>query len=462
MIQRIRTLSLTVFILLLLAACDSSPAPAPTSAPPGTQPTGQPTTASVFPQAATPPPAASTATSVPILKPGNLFPAGLTNEALSVITTSPADNAANTPVGKELARIIVQFNHPVVPLVSVDAQKTLPQPLTITPSVQGSGEWINTSTYAFTPAQDLSPAETYSVSVKTVTDMLGQSLAGYGFGFKTSAPAPLKTFPENNTVFAGPTQPVTVTFNTAMDTTSVESRFSLRRMISPATNEFGPAVGGKFDWQGVVMRFTPDQPLEYDANYIAQLTAGLQDARKQAASSANTNWTFRTVRKPDVVFTAPRDGDTSNKDVRQGLVISFTSPMDEESLKVTIVPTIANQSVFWDFGKDDTVARVGGDWLASQAYQVTIGAESRGRYGDKLGKDTVVRFTAAPLDPSLFLNVPGTMGMYDVNGAQAIYATFTNIDRVDFSLSRVDRSDFLLQQLTHYRIQRVYIVTFLH
>ena len=316
---RIRTLSLTVFILLLLAACDSGPASTPTAQTTGQatgQPTGQPTSA-VQPQIATPPPATTTATSVPVLKPGSLFPAGLSNEPLTVVTTSPADKASDTPVGKELARIIVQFNHPVVPLVSVDAQKGLPQPLSIAPAVQGSGEWINTSTYAFTPAVDLTPAESYSVSVKTLTDMLGQSLAGYGFRFNTSAPAVTKTFPENNTVFAGPSQPITITFNTAMDSASVESRFSLKRMISPATNEFGPALSGKSDWQGVVMRFTPDQPLEYDANYIAQVGAGAQDAKKQAASKANANWTFRTVHKPEVVFTTPRDGESSSKELRR-------------------------------------------------------------------------------------------------------------------------------------------------
>jgi uncharacterized protein YfaS (alpha-2-macroglobulin family) len=383
------------------------------------------------------------ATGVPNLKPGSLFPSGLTNEPLAVVTTSPADKSVDAPVGKGSARIIVQFNHPVVPLVSVEAQKSLPQPLTIVPAVKGGGEWINTSTYAFTPAQDLSAAETYSVSVQTLTDMLGQSLSGYAFGFKTSAPTVTNTFPENNTVFAGPSQPITVTFNTAMDTASVESRFVLKHMISPATNEFGPAVGGKFDWQGPVMRFTPDQTLEYDANYVAQLAAGAQDANKQAATGTNTNWTFRTVRKPDVASTTPRNGDTSSREIRQGLVISFTSPMDEASLKVTVVPTVANQSIFWDFGKNDTMARISGDWLASQAYEVTIGGESVGRYGDKMGKNTVLRFTAAPLDPALFLNVPGMMGMYDVNGAQLIYATHTNLDRIDYSLYRVDRSEFL-------------------
>ena len=127
--QRIRTLSLTVAILLLLAACDSSPSPTPSA-----QPTAQPTSA-VFPQVATPPPAAATATSVPVIKPGNLFPAGITNEALSVVSTSPADKSTDTPLAKESARIIVQFNHPVVPLVSVDPHKSLPQPLTITPAV---------------------------------------------------------------------------------------------------------------------------------------------------------------------------------------------------------------------------------------------------------------------------------------------------------------------------------------
>ncbi len=49
--------------------------------------------------------------------------------------------------------ITVAFNRPVVPLVAGGDQAGLPQPLVITPTVQGKGEWVNTSMYRLSPDQ---------------------------------------------------------------------------------------------------------------------------------------------------------------------------------------------------------------------------------------------------------------------------------------------------------------------
>src|SRR5437867_4372275 len=139
--RTIRTILFTVVVLAALAACDTSATPAPTSiAPPPASPTA--TSVATSAPVVTPPPAATATTAPVILKPGNLFPAGLTNEPLSVVTTSPADKSDEAPVTSDKSRVIIQFNHPVVALVSVDAQKTLPQPLTFQPAIEGTGQWL--------------------------------------------------------------------------------------------------------------------------------------------------------------------------------------------------------------------------------------------------------------------------------------------------------------------------------
>src|SRR5581483_2325408 len=192
----------------------------------------------------------------------------VSNAPLQVISTSPAKDAEEIAVSRNETKIIVQFNHPVVPLVSVSEQSGLPQPLSFTPSLNGSGIWINTSTYSFTPSQNLQVATTYTVNVAPMTDMLGAKLDGYTWKFATASPEVILSYPETNTQNAGVREPISVTFNTEMDRASVEARFSV------ATAQGGAAVAGKFEWNGAQMKFVPDKPLAYNTLYRATLKAG--------------------------------------------------------------------------------------------------------------------------------------------------------------------------------------------
>ncbi|HZQ10994.1 MAG TPA: Ig-like domain-containing protein, partial [Anaerolineae bacterium] len=363
-----------------------------------------------------------------------LVPAGISNEPLAVISTSPAQDATEIAVGKDTTKIIVQFNHPVVPLVSVDAQAGLPQPLSFTPNIAGNGVWINTSTYSFTPSQNLQVATEYTVNVAPLTDELGAQLNSYSWKFKTASPAVTLTYPEANNVNAGVSQPISITFNTEMNRASVESRFSLIAIRNNAP------VTGTFQWAGAQMRFVPTTPLDYETQYRATLKSGAQDINGKAATLKDVTWSFRTSRQPGIITTIPGNGDTDSKSIRNGLEIDYAAPMAQDVVTVTIQPTITNQFSYWDNPTKQTIT---GGWLASQAYTVTISGQSETIYGEKLGKDIVIKFTTAPLDPDVYLNVNGTAGMYDANQPQVIYTTYRNVKGIDYALYTVPRSDLL-------------------
>lgn len=424
---------LTTLALILLVACAG---PTPTAAP------------TTIPQVATPVPAA-TGTSVPSVPPiptvppvptpapqADLFPKGITTEPLAVVTTAPADKAEEVAVSQDQTKLIVQFNHPVVPLVSVDAQKNLPQPLTITPGLNGAGQWINTSTYAFTPAQNLAVATSYTIAVAPLQDMLGQSLSGFTWSFKTASPSILRRYPEDNSKFAGVSQPITATFNTEMDRASTEANLGVE-------NAKGTTVAGHVEWQSTQLSFVPDKPLDYDTSYTVTLKSGAQDVNKVTATIKDATWSFHTERAPAITATAPQDGEASATSIRQGFKITFASPMASDAVTVTMVPTITNPSQYWQFDSSNTILFVQGNWLASRSYTVTISGDSQTRFGEKLSKDTVVKFTAAPLDPQVTLNVNGMMGMYDANVPETIYASYVNVSRIDYSIYKVDTTDFI-------------------
>lgn len=362
------------------------------------------------------------------------LPQGLSNEPLQVISTSPGKDAQEIATSPKETQIIIQFNHPVVPLVSVDAQKNLPQPLSFSPNLAGSGQWINTSTYAFTPSQNLAVATEYTVTVAPMTDMLGGTLQGFSWKFKTTSPAIVLTYPERSTVNAGASEPISVTFNTEMDRASVESRFSV---VNRANNA---RVAGTFEWNGALMKFVPSQKLAYNTTFAATLKAGAQDINKKAVTLQDVTWTFRTTREPGVLTTNPKNGDKASVAIRNGFEITYASPMAQDVVTVTIQPTITNQYSYWE---NPTTQRISGGWLASQTYSVTISGQSETQFGEKLGKDTVITFTAAPLDPWVQLNVTGNAGVYDANRDQVIYASYRNIERINYSLYSVPFGNLL-------------------
>jgi len=353
-----------------------------------------------------------------------------------VVVTQPADGVEGVPISRDEARIVVQFNHPVVPLTTIEEQEGLPQPLTIEPALEGTGQWLNTSTYEFRPTQDLKPSTRYIVRVAAgLKDVLGAELQEeVSWTFVSAFPAVALTVPEDNAIYVGTTQPITVTFNQPMERTSSEAAFSLRR-------RGGDQVPGRFEWQGNSMVFWPEAPLEFDTVYEGTVAAGARAATGEEATQADYHWAFRTAQKPAVTRTSPRDGEQASKAIRDGFQITFSAPMDPEGLQVTIEPTITNQVInFWD---SETQANIWGNWLASTAYTVTIKAESRSRYGDPLGQDVVVRFTSAPLDPQLWLETRGDMGFYDAGQTSVIFATYTNVPKINFKLYQIGRDDLI-------------------
>ncbi|TAH48647.1 MAG: hypothetical protein EYC68_20280 [Chloroflexota bacterium] len=363
-----------------------------------------------------------------------LFPANISNAPLEVISTSPAKDATEIAVSQDATKIIVQFNHPVVPLVSVSEQKNLPQPLTIAPTLAGNGIWINTSTYSFTPSQNLQVATEYTVNVAPLTDMLGAKLDGYTWKFKTASPEIILTYPESGTQNAGASEPISMTFNTEMDRASVEARFNVAAISG------GANVAGKFQWDGAQVKFIPDKPLVYDAQFRATLKAGAQDINKKAATLKDVTWNFRTTRAPGVTGTLPANGARDALSIRNGFQITYASPMAQDAVTVTIQPTITNQYAYWN---QETQQTISGGWLASEAYTVTISGKSKTIFGEELGKDVVVKFTAAPLDPEVYLNVNQNIGLYDANAPQIIYTTYRNVNAINYAMYSVPRADLL-------------------
>ncbi len=357
---------------------------------------------------------------------------------LEVTSTQPADGTTGVPVD---SAITIAFNRPVVPLVGVDEQASLPRPLTITPTVAGAGEWINTSLYRFAPNPGFDASQTYTVTVAAgLQDTTGGVLATpHTFSFRTSDPVLLRWFPEN-TLNLRIEKPISVTFSMPMDRPSTEAAFSL-------TDDNGAAVAGTFNWRSdsAELGFKPTDALKMGTRYRAEiaLTARAATGEGTLQDTGSRQFTFTTVPLPKVTRTAPRDGQQSyapDDSVR----FEFAGPMNPASFvsgTITILPkptrvyTYYNEYenyLYLDFAK-----------RPATAYTVTLSGKVADLYGNTLGQDTVIRFRTGDLQPMLYLNEQNQVATYNAYTATQAVVTYRNMPEVRFDLYVVSADEFI-------------------
>ncbi len=430
-------------ILLAIAGCRTQ-APEPLATPAVQATTAPQERATTAPAAEATAPAPTSAASAvrarPSPTPGKVAGLGAASfarsvEGLKVISTLPKSDAVDVPISGDGSRIVVQFDRPVAPLTGLTDQASLPTPLSLNPPVQGKGEWLNTSTYVFRP-DTLLPSTRYTAAIAPIQDLIGTKLeTPVTFNFTTVYPGVDRTGPPDNAKFVSATQPISVTFNQPMSQAQAQAAFSL-------TPKGGQPLPGDFAWNGATMTFRPSQPLARDTVYSGQVAAGVPDAQGKEKSKATATWTFQTAPTPGLLGSTPASGAQSSRDILNGLQLSFASPMNRDALQVTVAPTITNQTISWE-DDSNTKARVYGSWQPSTQYAVTLGGQSKTRDGEALGKDIVLRFSSAPLDPRFNLGVPGQMAMYDASRPPTLGAAVVNVKDLAFELYTLPAADVL-------------------
>ena len=414
---------------------------------------------------------------------------------LEVTGVQPAEDT--TEVATDTT-VTVLFNRPVVPLVAIEDQGNLPQPLTFVPPVRGTGEWLNTSIYLFTPDDGFEPATTYQGRVAAgLSDTTGGVLADdFTWEFTTVMPAVVATHPDADTIYVSTEPTIHVAFNQPMDHASAEAAFELKNLTT------GDVVAGDFEWhdEGLVqprgyayepyqwswsrgegpalseaeepalseaeglervgvetMSFTPSQPLDFATPYRASIAQGAKGASGQAGTQKPYVWAFETIAYPRVIRTDPADGE-ERADPWGGLEITFASPMDPESINGNFTisppsvppnsggearPTVEATEVFTYWWDSNTQLEISFPIEPNTDYEVTLSGDVQGRYGQKLGEDAVVRWRTRARDPLVYLHAPDRIGTYGGYTQTVAYVTARNVSRVNFALYRMPLGNFL-------------------
>ncbi|MFT3891150.1 MAG: Ig-like domain-containing protein [Anaerolineales bacterium] len=269
-----------------------------------------------------------------------------TIDALAVSQFFPADRTEEID---PKSNITVIFNHPVVPLQIKEEQKDLPQPLTFSPEVTGTGEWINSSVYVFQPEKALLSGTNYKVRVESgLKDTNGESLErSVSWNFSTRAPL-IGSFllkgsyanPPENIENVLLDQAFIVNFLQPMDEKSV------RESVTLINRESGEAFPIKLTWDKTFTTLTIEPVGRYaiasfyDLNILDSAQAMDGGKLKQGL-----HLKFGTVPLPAIKSIFP-EPNSEAKSFDSHLEIAFASPMKLDSLKDKIKITPAAQERF--------------------------------------------------------------------------------------------------------------------
>lgn len=450
--RRIRGLALALVAAaacLVPAACDRA------ETPPAASPV-EPMDVLVGPSGHLPELGVQRLTSLPV------FPTA--SGPLEVVATEPSDGAEDTAVAADAARIVVRFNHPVVPLAApgeatadeggeqaarwigrVAAAQSM-SPIEIEPAVAGEGRWIDTSTYVLEPSEDLRPATRYAVTVPAgLADQMGAQLdADHVFAFETEGPRVVAVGPDRGERYVAPTRAISVVWNVAIEPEAARTSFELRRA------NLGEPLAGRIEVDGAVLTFTPDEPFEKGVRYQARVAGALPTADGGHVTGDELVWSFETAPPIEVQRVSPADG-AEGVDLRwEGVEIAFSTPMKTSSLTVTLEPTITNQSIWWD--EAGRTAHVTGGFLASTEYAVTV-EKALGRHGDSLAAPFAFGFDTGPIEPTVRFNSTDRFGVHVHGRPQVLWMTAINTDEQSFGLSAMPVDDLASTVLDYQRFE---------
>ncbi len=342
--------------------------------------------------------------------------------------------------------ITVIFNRPVVPLVSSGDQEGLPQPLSIIPETEGSGEWINSSLYRFTPAEPLAGATKYQVTVEPLSDLTGAAMdEPYSFAFSTIGPDVVTVIPAHESVKILPESVITVTFNMPMDTASTEAAIAFGSVNY--TGDF------EFSWSNDDRTVTiiPDGLLPLGDTYQLIINGSASSANGNAVLGRSHISSFTTIPYPAVISTNPEDNETASE-WQRGFSVEFASPMDWETIDGRLTINPAPEEVEYYYHND--YLSLSFDMEASTEYTILIPGDAADLYGNTIGRDYGWSFNTMDAPPLATFNLTGAINQVGRDFPTNVDVIYRNVSMADIDLYDLGLNISLIQNpynLSEYR-----------
>ncbi len=343
----------------------------------------------------------------------------------------PKENASDVDVE---SAVLVSFNQPVVALGADPA--SLPPAFSLQPAVSGSGEWVNTSTFAFYPEPAMAGGTEYTLSLnpdlKTETGVGLEAGDTSTWKFTSARPRVVTLEPASDQKI--PLDPkINLTFNQSMDTGSVQSNFHFSGTEGP--------VDGTFKWNddATVVTFVPEKLLSRNVGYILNVS-GTAKSKGGMTLGKDYGAVLRTFDNFAVTGTQTNYGTTT---------FSLTSPLPrgdyEEFVKVG--PEVDNLSV--GIADDGLSLNVYGNFLPETNYEIEIAGKLRDQWGQSLGDPFILDFRTAPAPAMLALQLYTSSTAFVRPDEPVLYAKAVNIQNADVTVAPLTVQDFFSLQSSY-------------
>ncbi len=354
-----------------------------------------------------------------------------TSDYLNLVQSLPQADASEVD---PTSAVVAAFNQPVVALGA--DQASLPVGFTLTPSAQGEGEWINTSTYIFYPQPALAGGVAYKVSINpNLTSTNGSPLkSAQDWSFNTVLPRLVSALPSDNSYNVRLDASVQLSFSYPMDATSVAANFSL------LTSEEN-SVSGQSGWNEdfTTFAFTPTSLLQRDSSYsvvLSDQTAALGGT--PLGEQIRQSW--HTVSELSITGSDPSEGGTRAN--YGSLSLFLTSPVNTDHIQdyVTFAPSVPNLGSWMD--ESQMTLSFYGSFDPDTNYTLTVSPNLTDLWGSRLGQPFSLHFRTASLDPSVQFPYSSDSSFLTTQD-KGILAQVTNVSALPITMGTLTINDLI-------------------
>ncbi|MDO8658644.1 MAG: Ig-like domain-containing protein [Candidatus Levybacteria bacterium] len=351
--------------------------------------------------------------------------------------------------------ITVIFSQPMRSLTTATASAAREEIFKIMPPVPGSGKWVGTTAYQYTPTNNYRQATTYTVSVNSdLISVDGIKLdQEYTWSFSGARPRVVRTGPEVNTYDGA---------GTILPVASISAYFNLKPdpNIDPSNffeikDSLGKPVEGNIVRQANALHFVPFNNFKRGGYYTAVVKKGLTVTEGPNGTEDDYLWNISILPELTVQSTYPNQNGV-NEERDADIFITFNAPLTKDSViakNFTVNPPLVTDPKTDFVTCEITCDRITlhGKLKRLTTYSIIINKNIKDIYGSSLNNDYHFSFNTGPKKTDISF-VPSSLQIVIVNQAMPIeiFSRTINASKVTYTLYKITESDFLTAERASY------------